>query len=180
MKLYVGLGNPVKLLSKTRHNVGYMVIDSLIEKLKKTNEIEEIEEIKGMYKCNAYSYFIKPYCGINDSGEYVKSAIEQLKILGVEIDNVLIVYDDMDLPLGETIVAKSPYMGEHKGVLSIDRIFNDCYMLPIGIGTPNETTSIYDFVLGEFTDKENKTIIPTISSVSDVLKVAMVNDLTFR
>ena len=116
--IIVGLGNPGKEYANTPHNVGFMAVDEIA----KNNNIE----FKLSKKHNAMigegiisgekSYLIKPLTYMNLSGNAVRSFVEYYNI---DVESILIIYDDMDLPLGHLRIRKSGTSGGHKGMKSI-------------------------------------------------------------
>ena len=138
MKAIVGLGNPGKKFQKTRHNTGHLFIDFTVKQ-------------KGVKSLPAK--FVKTTVFMNDSGEEVK----QLTITyNLSPSNLLIVHDDMDLPLGEFKLQSGRSAAGHKGVQSvIDALgTQDFWRLRIGIGNPPPGVNGDDFVLEEFSREE--------------------------
>jgi len=144
MKIIVGLGNPGKKYQKTRHNIGFRVIDELT-KIKTRNFI-----------------IAKPQSFMNNSGKAVKALVGFYKI---KPENLWIVHDDIDLPLGEIRIAKSRGSAGHKGVQSIinELKTKDFNRIRIGIcpktGKPK---AVEKFVLQNFTIGEEKFIKETV------------------
>lgn len=150
MKLIVGLGNPGKKFQKTRHNTGHLFIDSTVKQ-------------KGVKSLPAK--FVKTTIFMNDSGKEVKSLItnyfasakdERAKRVVTNYPNLLIVHDDMDLPLGEFKLQFERSAAGHKGVQSIIDALGtkDFWRLRIGIGNPPPGVNGDDFVLEEFSREE--------------------------
>ncbi len=156
-KLIVGLGNPGPLYAETRHNVGFQFVDYLAEKYGITfssfqfNAQLAFGSIKGQEVVLA-----KPLTFMNLSGQAVKPLI---KSMGVHPSNFLLVYDDMDLPLGTVRFRLRGGSGGHHGVQSIIEALGhqDFPRLRFGIGRPSRGDPV-DYVLGEFSEEEKAAI----------------------
>ncbi|MEK6645280.1 MAG: aminoacyl-tRNA hydrolase [Candidatus Firestonebacteria bacterium] len=150
MKLIVGLGNPGKEYIGTRHNLGFSVIDELAKdfNIQVTKKFCNSLLGKGLYN-ESELLLAKPQTYVNLSG---------LAVLGLyqkyEIDNSIIIYDDMDLPLGKIRFRKDGSAGGHKGmnsiIVSLKR--KDISRLRIGIGRPYGEAK--DYVLSKFKKAE--------------------------
>ncbi len=140
MKLIVGLGNPGRKYKKTRHNIGFRVIDALKKSLDKARDKEII--------------LFKPQTFMNQSGKAVKKKIENCKL---KIENLLVVHDDIDLPLGTIRISENISSAGHKGVQSIiDELRTQNFTRArIGI-RPDHKVDTEKYVLGKFTKEEEK------------------------
>ncbi|HHT39966.1 MAG: aminoacyl-tRNA hydrolase [Acholeplasmatales bacterium] len=150
MKLIVGLGNPGKAYQKTRHNVGYQVIDLYL----KTNSLKEKYESKfsAFLAKDEKAIFLKPTTYMNLSGESVLKVINYYKI---ELDNILIIVDDVNLELGTLRLRENGSSGGHNGLKSIEALLKtqQYKRLRIGIGKRENVTK---HVLSKFARKERK------------------------
>jgi PTH1 family peptidyl-tRNA hydrolase len=176
MKLIVGLGNPGEKFEKTRHNLGFRVIDELHQNLefsswnlaKKFNTLISENMLKGKKIILA-----KPQTFMNSSGQVVKALVDYYKIKSPDI---LIIHDDIDLPLGEIRLQKSRGSAGHKGVQSIIDALGtkDFARLRIGI-RPNldQKTETEKFVLEKFTNEEEKIIQQTLKKATEKISVAL-------
>jgi PTH1 family peptidyl-tRNA hydrolase len=167
IKLIVGLGNPGSEFEFTRHNLGFLTIDKLQEKIgfpefKKSDRFKaflsqkktELEKIT----------LLKPTTFMNSSGEAVQSISSFYKIKPEEI---LVIQDDLDLELGKIREKFSSSSGGHKGIQSIINSLNTNQFFRIKVGiSPNEPNRIEvkDFVLQKFTQSELKTIQAAIET----------------
>lgn len=173
VRLYVGLGNPVKLLRNTRHNIGYGIIDAFLENPKLKQFIREVSPFDGLYHYDdgmSRCYLLKPYCSMNDSGEYVRMIVEHLNM---DTNNVTVFYDEMDIEFGAYQKEKSlvcdVYEG-HKGIASIVKSLDGyIFVNPIGIGKP-EDGDIYNHVLGDFNCFEIPPLLNTIYRSVEYIK----------
>lgn len=152
-KLIVGLGNPGPQYAQTRHNVGFQFVDYLAKKYGinfsefRFNAHLAFGSIKGQEVILA-----KPLTFMNLSGQAVKPLV---KSLGIAPFNLLIVYDDMDLPLGTVRFRPKGGSGGHRGMQSIIEALGhqDFPRLRFGIGRPSRGDPV-DYVLGEFSEEE--------------------------
>ena len=167
MFLIAGLGNPEVKYYDTRHNIGFMVIDSLAEFLK-TEDIQNDElYITGTSEYeNSTVVLMQPLTYMNLSGKAVKEFTDRFEI---PKENILIIYDDVNLDLGTIRLRPSGSDGGHNGIKSIiyELGSDEFPRLRVGIGNAEEldklksedgNISLIDFVLGEFTDAEAKTL----------------------
>ena len=154
--LIVGLGNPGREYVDTRHNVGFMLVDLVAQKLRTSAWHKKWNSLwaEGRWKQQEI-YLLKPQTYMNLSGQGVKPFVEHLQ---VPLERVLIVYDDLDLPLGRLRFRARGSSGGHKGMASIlhELDTNQVGRLRIGIGPLPEGVSCTEFVLGEFTSKEKE------------------------
>ena len=149
MKLIVGLGNPGKKYELNRHNVGFLVLDYLIDEFR-ASKISS--KFKGeLYKSDKY-LFLKPTTYMNLSGESVVLVKDFYKI---ENDNIIVIHDDIDLALGALKFKKGGSSGGHNGLKSIDKyIGNDYWRIRVGVGRPERKEDVVNYVLSDFTKEE--------------------------
>lgn len=169
MKLIVGLGNPGKNYEKTRHNIGFMVIDEFAKK----HEINNIKEkFKGIY----YEYnlnnekviFLKPQSYINLSGEVIKKFIDFYKI---NINDILIISDDLDQNFGKYKLKYKGSSGGHNGLKNIELHLKTNEYKRIKIGISNDKfIDTKDYVLGKLNKEDLDIINNTINIVINILE----------
>lgn len=153
MKVITGLGNPGIEYAETRHNVGFVLIDNLAEKL----GLDFKPKFQGMLaegQQNGEKIFLfKPQTYMNLSGRAIRELVHFYKIPN---PNALIVYDDMDLPLGKMRLRDKGSAGGHKGIRSIIMEWGteEFWRLKIGIGRPPAGWEAPNFVLGRFAPQE--------------------------
>lgn len=161
MKLLVGLGNPGKAYANTRHNVGWMVLNDLAK------EYMAAFENKKRWKARVTSIqingervvMLKPQTFMNRSGEAVQAARGWFRKIPVE--NIWIVHDDVDLPLGEIRIKQGGSSAGHRGVDSVAKMLGsvDFWRVRIGIGRPdNPNVPLEDYVLKKFSSEEMKQV----------------------
>lgn len=158
IRLVVGLGNPGKEYENTRHNVGFMVIDELAKNLRLKKPQEEALSL--LYKTRLGGkevIFAKPLTYMNNSGAAVFNLLEEYNL---SPENMLIVYDDLDLPLGSMRLRLKGSSGGHKGVESIIKYIGtqNFPRLRIGIGRPKKKEDVVKYVLSPFPPDEEKVI----------------------
>lgn len=172
MKLIAGLGNPDKKYSKTRHNLGYMVLDYFARE----------NGLSWKYSQDWMCYFIKtrryilikPTTYMNKSGESVLSVSNYFKI---DPDDVLIVYDDVDLPFGKMRLAVNGVSAGHHGLDSMIESLStvDFGRLRVGIDRPNskeakgKNLETADYVLEEFSHDQKKELPEVLLRSVDAL-----------
>lgn len=169
MKIIVGLGNPGEKYLKTRHNFGFMVIDRLAQQL----EMECTQKkFQSFFSKNTVEHeeiiLLKPQTFMNLSGVAVKEAADMYKCA---LQNLMVVCDDLDLPLGKIRIRRSGGCGGHRGLESIAACLGstDFPRLRIGIGRP----SIGDprnYVLSTFSREEEGVAGETIEKACLALK----------
>lgn len=153
MKLIVGLGNPGREYEGTRHNCGFMVIDKLAEKL---NVSVDQNKFKGLYVKFKYHgedvILLKPQTYMNLSGESVSTLMQFFKI---EIEDLLVIYDDLDMPVGKLRLRKTGSAGGHNGIKNIIAHLNsqDFKRIRVGIDR-HKYMKVVDYVLSRFTKEE--------------------------
>ena len=163
--LIVGLGNPGPEYALTRHNVGFMVIDSLAgtdaKWKKEKNALTTRGEIDGVRVI-----FAKPQTFMNNSGDAVGPLMAFYKI---PLENLVVIHDDMDLKLGTMREKIGGSSAGHNGIKSIDAaIGNDYRRIRIGVGHPRDfdiKMDSADWVLGKFDDEQLKQIKSVIKSI---------------
>ena len=168
MKLIVGLGNPGKKYEKTRHNMGFMVVDLFSDVTGIDVDKEAFEGLMGRGKfLDEDVIILKPQTFMNLSGVSVQKVVHFFQI---PLEDVIIVYDDMALPPGTMRMRLSGSSGGQKGMQSvIDNLSSeDIKRIRIGIGEPY--IGSVDYVLGKPTKDEQVLIDEAIVRAVDALK----------
>ena len=169
MRVYIGLGNPGRKYKETRHNIGFMVLDRLAA-LNKTNFKTEQKfeaEVAEFFINQEKIILVKPLTYMNLSGV---SVLKITNYYGVENDEIVVIYDDMDLPLGKLRLREKGSAGGHKGMLDITKALQtrNIPRMRIGIGSPT-FEGRKDFVLGKFKTDEMLTMMKTIDKAVKAL-----------
>ena len=172
LKLIVGLGNPEQKYLPTRHNVGFWVLDSLAQELSKKFTLSkkyESELFEHEYETKLF-HMMKPLSYINNSGKPIKKFIKNKDI---NPENILIIYDDLDLDVGIIRLKLDGGSGGHNGLNSIiEQIGSkNFWRLRVGIGKPYQKHEVINYVLGKpsqfdknIIDKSIKVMLNEINS----------------
>ena len=159
MYIIVGLGNPGKQYENTRHNIGFMTIDSIAEKHQiPVIEIKHKAQIGKGYIGGEKVILAKPLTFMNLSGESVRALTDYYK---VDTDtNLIVIYDDISMDVGQLRIRKKGSAGGHNGIKNIlQHLGNDIFKrIKIGVGEKPAGFDLADYVLGHFTDAENKEV----------------------
>lgn len=164
--LLVGLGNPGEKYAKTRHNMGFLTVDLLAEKQGvKLNKVKFKAAYNILHFGGARVLVMKPQTFMNLSGEAVHEAAQFYKI---PADHVLVIYDDVSLPVGKLRVRPSGSAGGHNGIKNIiAHLGTDQFpRVKIGIGDPGgagEERDMIDWVIGVPSQAERKTLLDVFS-----------------
>ncbi|MCF7804163.1 MAG: aminoacyl-tRNA hydrolase [Candidatus Marinimicrobia bacterium] len=170
MKYIIGLGNPGKKYRETRHNIGFRIIDFLTEKQHVTLMSGKGEYLLGEHRSGKYA-LVKPLTYMNNSGNAITDMQRHRQ---VKLRETLVVYDDLDLPLGTMRFRPGGSAGTHRGMESVvDKIGTTRIpRLRIGIGSEYKTGPSEDFVLTPFATDE-------LPVVQDVVKTAADGIMSF-
>ena len=172
----VGLGNPGLKYEFTRHNIGFRIVDSLARNI----EIE-FKKVKSYYSLisrgminNHKVMLVKPQTFMNLSGRAVSKVVSYYKI---PLQDLLIVYDDLNLELGQVRIRKKGSAGGHKGIESIMQYLNseEIPRLRIGIGNPsvNFNFNCMSYVLSNFNNDEKDKIGELIQLSTEAIKTVI-------
>lgn len=174
MYIIVGLGNPGKKYDHSRHNIGFETIDYIAKK----NEIIFAEKKKKALLGKGYIegekvLLVKPQTFMNLSGESVRELVDFYKIDSKS--NLLIIYDDVSLPVGKLRVRKSGTAGGHNGIKSI--ILNlgakEFCRVKMGVGEKPAHYDLADYVLGHFAKDEIQTMNESMADVDQIVKLML-------
>ena len=175
MKLIVGLGNPGKEYAGTRHNCGFMVIDRLASKL---NIDVDQNKFKGLYAKVKYHgediILLKPQTYMNLSGESVNAVMNFFKI---DKEDLLVIYDDLDMPVGKLRLRKTGSAGGHNGIKNIIAHLNsqDFKRIRVGIDR-HKYMNVADYVLSRFSKVESEAIEQGIENAANAVLDYLDND----
>ena len=174
MFLIVGLGNPEKDYSRTRHNMGFDVINKIADEF----DIEiSRSRFKGIYGSGMIGgnkvILLKPQTFMNLSGE---SIIEFKNFYKIENNKIIIISDDIDLEPGKIRIRKKGGPGSHNGMKSVIHYLNsdDFIRVRVGIGVPKDDESLVEYVIGYIPDEEYEVLQEGIdiakNAVVDIIK----------
>ena len=178
-KLIVGLGNPDDKYAKTRHNIGFDVVDALAQSWQfswQKNKRFHGMFAEGKTPQNHQIWLLKPLTYMNRSGQSVKAVLDWYKIFP---DSVLIVYDDLDLPLGRARLRLSGSAGGHNGMKSvISHLGSQQYpRLRLGIGRANQSRNTVSHVLGRFSKDERLVVAKVIELAAEIIEQSLENGI---
>ncbi len=168
----VGLGNPGPEYRNTRHNVGQRVADLLAERLHRPWHREGRVMVARAQWRGEPLYLVKPISFMNVSGPPVAAA---LRLLGASASDLILVHDDIDLPLGTIRVRMKGSHGGHNGVRSVIETLgtSDIRRVKIGIGRPDRKEDVSDHVLERFAPEESTIVEAALVEAADRVLVLL-------
>lgn len=169
MKLIAGLGNPGKEYEKTRHNCGFMVMDQLAEKCSTVNFSAKWNALIAKVQINGQQVLLmKPLTYMNNSGSAVAQAVSYYKIAPQDI---LVIHDDMDLPVGSVRIRTKGSAGGQKGMKSIIQALGtqDIARIRVGVGHSDRGNHdlVPDWVLSPVSKEERSLLEDAVKSAAD-------------
>ena len=174
MILIVGLGNPGKQYEKTRHNIGFDVIDYMANKYNIDVNREKFKGICGEgFIENKKVILLKPLTYMNLSGESIREFANFYKL---EDEEIIVVYDDISLDIGRLRIREKGSAGGHNGIKSIiQNLGGDKFpRVKVGVGQPKD--NLVNHVLGKFSKEDREHIEKVIPVVSDAIVEIVKND----
>ena len=168
MRIIVGLGNPGKQYEKTRHNTGFLVIDKLLEKLNVSLDEEMFNAFYTVYRHKREKIIIvKPQTYMNLSGEAVCALMRYFKLTP---DDLVVVHDDLDLPVGKIRLRTKGSSGGQKGMGNIIDLLHSQEIKRIRVGIANnKLIDTKDYVLGKISKEEYPAFEESINKAADAL-----------
>lgn len=176
MKLIVGLGNPGQEYSNNRHNIGFMCLKHFSKEHKIEFDKKQADARIGRGNIEGLDVVLaKPQTYMNLSGKSVNRLMNKYKL---KPEDIIVIHDDMDLPLGKVRIRMGGSSGGHKGINSIiaEVGTREFIRIKVGIGRPGKEEDdrsydrdIVDYVLSNFSHDEKKQLEPSISKVSNAL-----------
>lgn len=171
MYLIVGLGNPGREYVDTRHNMGFAAADAICAKYGIALNKEKFRSIWGEGRIGGEKVLVvKPQTYMNLSGESVRELCDWFKL---EPEDVIVIYDDISLPVGKLRIREKGSAGGHNGIKNIIyQLKSEVFpRIKIGVGAPTHPDyDMKDFVLGKFSEEEKKTMIETVIKVADAVE----------
>jgi len=183
IKLAAFLGNPGKKYEKNRHNAGRL----LAQAFPFYSSLSWQKKYKGLYSSNENIHFLMPETYMNLSGESVLAVATFYKI---DIKEIIIVHDELELPLGTISLKFAGGLGGHNGLRSMNKCFGgpDFWRLRVGIGRPGtrlpgeggpageNDPGVYDWVLSDFTNEEQEKLTPALNAGADLLMKTFIEE----
>jgi PTH1 family peptidyl-tRNA hydrolase len=167
VKVIVGLGNPGKKYERTRHNAGFMAIDTISGKWGIPVQQQKFRALVGEGRLGTEKVLlVKPQTYMNLSGESVAEIVSFYKLVP---DDILVIYDDLDLPTGKLRLRLKGSAGGHNGVKSLIAHLgtSEWKRIKIGIDRPAPGRSVSDYVLQEFSAEEMRTVQVAIDAAAE-------------
>ncbi|MBI4034933.1 MAG: aminoacyl-tRNA hydrolase [Candidatus Chisholmbacteria bacterium] len=175
MKLVVGLGNPGEKYGITRHNLGFLLVDTLAGRKNQFKLVRKFNSLICKLKTeNCELLLAKPQTFMNRSGEAVRKLVNSYQL---QVDSLYVVHDDLDIKLGEYKIQKGKGPKVHRGILSVEQSLgrSDFWRVRVGVDNRQATsdkrqvTSGDEYVLSKFPKDERLIIDRVISSVVERL-----------
>ena len=167
MYLIVGLGNPEEKYSNTRHNMGFDVINKLSKECDIKVSKSKFDALYGMGEINGKKVIlVKPQTYMNLSGE---SIIKYKKFYKISNKNIIVIYDDIDLKLGDIRLKAKGSSGSHNGMKSVVENLNtqDFIRVRVGIGAPEHKEDMINYVIGQIPKREREILDVSIKKAKD-------------
>ena len=166
--LIVGLGNPGAEYAETRHNIGYMVLDAFAKASNIVFDDRRYGYVAESTLKGRKLFLLKPTTFMNLSGNAVRYWLNKENI---DECRLLVIVDDLSLPLGTLRLKASGSAGSHNGLGHIQQLIGQQYArLRIGIGNDFPRGSQVDYVLGNFSMEERETLNPTFETAIEIIK----------
>ena len=170
----IGLGNPGQKYQRTRHNIGFRVVDALHGSFAPSAQF--LEKFGCLYvKENIQEHpalLIKPQKYMNLSGQ---TALPLINFFKVKPQDVIVIHDDVDLPLGRIRIRRSGSSGGHNGVQDLINVLgaNDFYRVRIGVGRPQptDTADVVSWVLSEFRSEERAIVDEMVKKAGNAVEI---------
>lgn len=166
----VGLGNPGEEYKGTRHNIGFEVVDVVAARDSIVIRRPEFRALTATVRiCRSMVIVMKPQEYMNRSGGSVADALEAL---GIGASNLIVVYDDIDLPLGRLRVRVGGSSAGHRGVASIlQELASDAFVrVRVGVGRPPQDVGVVDHVLSPFAPDEMDEVTRAVERAADAVQ----------
>ena len=173
MTLFVGLGNPGPQYENTRHNIGFKVIDRLVD------DFGARDISKNTFHGKLYRFsntlFLKPTTFMNLSGQSVLAVKQFYK---VALEDIIVIHDDIDLPFGAVRFKRGGGHGGHNGLKSIDAHITKEYLrVRVGVGKPAHKSQVADYVLHDFSQAEMSVLPKLVEHVANACKKLVEQEL---
>lgn len=166
--MIVGLGNPGREYEMTRHNTGFMVVDELANKLGVTFEDKRYGFVAEASIKGRKVFILKPTTYMNLSGNAVRYWLQKENI---DQSRMLVIVDDLSIPLGDFRLKGNGSNGGHNGLGNIQQLIGQQYArLRMGIGADFQQGQQVDWVLSKYDDEDMKTLQPSIDMAVEIIK----------
>ncbi len=176
MKLIVGLGNPGRKYETTKHNIGFWAVDQLSDQWNMPFQKEKWHSLVAEDIVNGEKVILlKPLTYMNLSGEAIGAAVRFLKL---PLEELIVLFDDLDIPLGQLRLRKKGSSGGHNGIKStVQHLGTEQFnRVKIGIGRPPSYMSVSDYVLAPFPPVDHEIAADAAITAAEAVKEWMEND----
>lgn len=173
--MIVGLGNPGRKYERTRHNTGFLVLDEVLRQLDTQLDKERYNASYTVYRHKGEKiFFVKPLTYMNKSGEAVSPL---MKYYDVDIDGLLVIHDDLDLPVGKIRLREKGSCGGQNGMRNIIDLLGsqEIKRIRVGIGNDKQIETV-DYVLGKVPLSEKKIYKESLKKAADAVIYYLDND----
>lgn len=177
MYLIVGLGNPEKEYGNTRHNMGFDTINEIA----KNNNIDiNKNKFKGLYETlnlqNQKVILLKPQTYMNLSGESVREIVD---FYNIEPQNIIVIYDDIDIEKGHIKIRKKGGAGSHNGMKSVVQELGtiDFARIRVGIGQPEFKSDMINYVIGKVPKEEQEILHQGVKKAAEAVEEILKNGI---
>lgn len=177
MYLIVGLGNPEKEYGNTRHNMGFDTINEIA----KNNNIDiNKNKFKGLYETlnlqNQKAILLKPQTYMNLSGESVREIVD---FYNIEPQNIIVIYDDIDIEKGHIKIRKKGGAGSHNGMKSVVQELGttDFARIRVGIGQPEFKSDMINYVIGKVPKEEQEILHQGVKKAAEAVEEILKNGI---
>ena len=168
MKVIVGLGNPGPRYKDTRHNVGFQTLEELARRHPVQRQESRFDAIIAHLQIKQEKVFLlKPLTYMNLSGKAVRALIAYYKI---DLKDIIVIYDDMDLPVGNLRIRSAGGTGGHRGMTSLVENLGTREFARIRIGIGRPPREAIDWVLGRFSPEEKPLISNAVARAADAVE----------
>lgn len=177
MRIIVGLGNPTEKYQATRHNIGWDAITRISDDYRIPLNQKKHKAICGMgYIEGEKVILVQPVTYMNLSGESVRELVDFYK---VSAEDIIIIYDDIDLDVGQLRIRKKGSAGGHNGIKSIiSNLGTDEFpRIRIGVGEKPKDWDLADYVLSRFKDEEEAAIRQALKDASDACRIIITSGM---
>ncbi|NLP23048.1 MAG: aminoacyl-tRNA hydrolase [Syntrophomonadaceae bacterium] len=175
MKVIVGLGNPGPRCKDTRHNVGFQTLEELARRHPVQRQESRFDAIIAHLQIKQEKVFLlKPLTYMNLSGKAVRALIAYYKI---DLKDIIVIYDDMDLPVGNLRIRSAGGTGGHRGMTSLVENLGTREFARIRIGIGRPPHEAIDWVLGRFSPEEKPLISNAVARAADAVETWIANGI---
>ena len=175
MRLLVGLGNPGPRYAGNRHNIGFMAVDAIVRRHSFSAIRERFHSLTAEGTIDGEKVLaVAPQTFMNDSGRAVQAAMTFYKLQPTDI---IVIYDEIDLPLGKVRVKRGGGAGGHNGIRSIDaHIGTDYWRVRMGVDHPGQKEMVKAYVLMDFFKEEHAQVQAMLDAVADAIPLMVAGD----